>query len=38
MGKKKEQSGIREDKLGRDANKPEICLKNRTIHKVTWID
>ena len=38
MGRRQEEGGIREDKLGRDANQPEICQESRPIHEVTWTD
>ncbi len=38
MGRRQEESGIWEDKLGRDANQPEICQESRQIHEVTRTD
>ena len=38
MGKRQEEGGIREDKLGRDANQPKICPESRPVHEVTRTD
>ncbi len=38
MRRRQEEGGIREDKLGRNANQPEICQESRPIHKVTRTD
>lgn len=38
IGRRQEEGGIQEDKLGRDAKQPEICQESPQIHEITRTD